>query len=303
VSADGQLALKAEVVMDALRRTAKMEAPVVALGGAVPTWGYRTSMRLAVAPNGRVGLREGASHRVVILDECPVAHPALAALLPDLRVKGADEVSLRVGTASGEATALPSDPKGRLSGLPGHVGIGPSAVLHETVNGRSMRVSAASFFQSGPGAAELLLQMVAAASGELLHDSGPVLDGYGGAGLFSVGLGLEQPILVESSRSACADAVVNVPGAQVHCTPFEEWTPTPVRLAIVDPARAGLGAKGAAVLAATGVERVVLVSCDPVAMARDTRVLADLGFAHAGSTVLDLFPNTPHVEVVTVFTR
>lgn len=303
VSADGQMALKREVVVDALRRTAKLEASVVELGGAVPAWGYRTSMRLAVAANGRVGLREGASHRVVALDDCPVAHPALAALLPTLRVQGADEVSLRVGTASGEATALASDPKARLSGLPPHVGVGSSAVLHETVNGRSMRVSAASFFQSGPAAAELLLETVRAASGDMLHDSGPVLDGYGGAGLFSVGLGLERPILVESSRSACADAVVNVPDGQVHCMPFEEWVPSPVQLAIVDPARTGLGAKGVAVLAATEAERVVLVSCDPVAMARDTRLLIDLGFAHAGSTVLDLFPNTPHVEVVTVFTR
>ena len=85
--------------------------------------------------------------------------------------------------------------------------------------------------------------------------------------------------------------------------PFEEWTPEPVKLAIVDPARAGLGAAAVEVLAGTGAERVVLVSCDPVAMARDTRLLIDLGFAYAGSTVLDLFPNTPHVEVVTVFTR
>jgi 23S rRNA (uracil1939-C5)-methyltransferase len=303
VSAEGQRELKRDIVVDALRRTAKIAEPPVEVGGGVPAWGYRTSMRLAVAPNGRGGLRAGSSHRVVELVDCPVAHPALAALLPSLIVKGADEVSLRVSASTGEATALLSKPNGRVSGLPSHVGVGSSAVLHETVNGRSMRVSAASFFQSGPAAAELLLRTVRSAGGDLLHDSGPVLDGYGGAGLFSAGLGLEQPILVESSRSACADAVVNVPDAQVHCVPFEEWTPEPVKLAIVDPARAGLGASAVEVLAGTGAERVVLVSCDPVAMARDTRLLIDLGFAYAGSTVLDLFPNTPHVEVVTVFTR
>ncbi|HAP74818.1 MAG TPA: 23S rRNA (uracil(1939)-C(5))-methyltransferase, partial [Acidimicrobiaceae bacterium] len=49
--------------------------------------------------------------------------------------------------------------------------------------------------------------------------------------------------------------------------------------------------------------RVVLVSCDPVAMARDTALLAEAGYVHAGATVLDLFPHTPHVEVVTRFDR
>ena len=57
------------------------------------------------------------------------------------------------------------------------------------------------------------------------------------------------------------------------------------------------------VIAATGCHTLVLVSCDPVSLARDARLLAGHGFAHEGSTVLDLFPHTPHVEVVTRFAR
>jgi tRNA/tmRNA/rRNA uracil-C5-methylase (TrmA/RlmC/RlmD family) len=76
-----------------------------------------------------------------------------------------------------------------------------------------------------------------------------------------------------------------------------------VRLAVVDPARAGIGREATAVLAATGAERVVLVSCDPVSLARDAVLLAEHGYAHRESVVLDLFPNTPHVEAVTVFER
>jgi tRNA/tmRNA/rRNA uracil-C5-methylase (TrmA/RlmC/RlmD family) len=38
-----------------------------------------------------------------------------------------------------------------------------------------------------------------------------------------------------------------------------------------------------------------------VSLARDTTLLAAHGYTHAGSTVLDLFPHTPHVEVVTRF--
>ncbi|MEN9643535.1 MAG: hypothetical protein RL238_204 [Actinomycetota bacterium] len=303
VTAEGQLALKASIVADALRRTAKLPDAAVRVGGGVGPWGYRTTMRLAVAPDGSVGLREGASHRVVTLGECPVAHPDLAALLPGLRVRGTDEITLRVGVATGTATALPDDRRGRIDGLPAHVGVGADATITEHVAGASLRVRAASFFQSGPAAAELLVRTVADAAGSLLREAGPVLDAYGGVGLFAAGLGMRDAVLVESSRSACDDARVNLPDAEVVCAPFEQWRPRPVRLAVVDPARAGLGADAAAVLAATGAERVVLVSCDPVSLARDTRLLADHGYDHAGSTVLDLFPNTPHVEVVTVFER
>jgi tRNA/tmRNA/rRNA uracil-C5-methylase (TrmA/RlmC/RlmD family) len=48
---------------------------------------------------------------------------------------------------------------------------------------------------------------------------------------------------------------------------------------------------------------LVLVSCDPVALARDAALLARSGFRHEHSEVLDLFPHTHHVEAVTRFVR
>ena len=58
-----------------------------------------------------------------------------------------------------------------------------------------------------------------------------------------------------------------------------------------------------AALAAAGAERIVLVSCDAAALGRDAVLLAEVGYRHHGSTVLDLFPHTPHVEVVTILDR
>lgn len=305
LEAMAQASAKADIVADALRRTAKLPGADVIIGGAVGPWEYRTSMRLAVAPDGRVGLRAGSSHRVVALQSCMVAHPALAGLLANLRVTGTDEVSLRVSIATGEATAWSPSPGARFAGLAGHVVVGPRSVLHEQVAGVSLRVSAASFFQSGPAAADLLVATVRAACGEALTElQGPLLDAYGGIGLFAATLGALRSIVVESSPPACADAVANLgTSATVVPVAFERWAPQPVELAVVDPARAGLGREAAGVLAATGAQRIVLVSCDPVSLARDATLLAGHGYRHAGSTVLDLFPHTPHVEVVTRFDR
>lgn len=300
-----QLQWKTAIVADALRRTAKLPDAVVHLGGAVDPWAYRTGMRLAVGPDGRTGLRAAASHRVVPLHACLVAHPSLAELLPQLRVRGAEEISLRVSDATGEATAWSAEPAVRFQGLPAHVGVGPQAVLHEVVAGARLRVSAASFFQSGPAAAALLVRTVREACGDSLGSlRGPLLDAYGGVGLFAATLGADHAIVVESAASSCADAVANLGHrGTVVCSPFERWSPQPVELAVADPARAGLGRAAADVLAATGAARLVLVSCDPVSLARDTTLLAAHGYRHGGSTVLDLFPHTPHVEVVTRFDR
>ena len=302
---EAQLQWKAEVVADAMRRTAKMPAADVRVGGAVGPWNYRTTMRLAVAADGRVGLRAASSHRVVALASCMVAHPALAELLPHMRVEGADEVSLRVSVATGEATVWSPSPSVRFEGLPTHVAIGPDATLVERVAGADLQVSAESFFQSGPAAAELLVDAVRRACGDVLDGlRGPLLDAYGGIGLFAATLGAAHNVVVESSRSSCADAVANLGDrATVHRTMFEQWVPQPVELAVADPARSGLGREATDVLAATGARRLVLVSCDPVSLARDTVLLAARGYHHAGSTVLDLFPHTAHVEVVTRFDR
>lgn len=304
-ASDVQLQWKADIVIDALRRTAKLPDADVRIGGAVGPWEYRTGMRLAAAADGRVGLRAASSHRVVGLRSCMVAHHALAAMLPNLRVRDADEISLRVSAATGEATAWSTDPGARFAGLPAHVEVGPDARLTEVVAGVGLRVTASSFFQSGPAAADMLVHTVRDACGESLTGlDGPLLDAYGGIGLFAATLGAEHSIVVESSPSACADAVANLGDrAVVRCTQFERWTPRPVSLAVADPARSGLGREAVDVLAATGAARVVLVSCDPVSMARDTALLAARGYAHRGSTVLDLFPHTPHVEVVTRFDR
>ena len=298
-----QLEFKADIVRDALRRTAKLPEARVFAGGSVSPWEYRTTLRLAVGPSGRVGLRAASSHRVVEMDHCLVAHPSLSVLLPFVRVRDAAEVTLRIGAATGEITASASPADGIVTGLDERVGVGHDAVLHEVVAGARLRVSAASFFQSGPAAAELLVREVRAACSDLLGGPGGFLDAYGGVGLFAATLGPPDAIIIESSTSACADATVNLPDARVECVAFEQWQPQQVRLAVVDPARAGLGAAAAAVLAATGAERIVLVSCDPVSLARDTFLLAGHGYTHDRSTVLDLFPHTPHVEVVTVFAR
>jgi 23S rRNA (uracil1939-C5)-methyltransferase len=304
VETGAQLRLKQAVVIEALKRTGRLIEPVVETGGAVPPWAYRTTLRLATGVD-RLGLRGRSSHDVVELDACPVSHPLLQDLLGRIRVRGDGEVSLRVGTASGERSAWVADGEVDLIDLPADVAVGPAAVVHETIAGATLRVSAASFFQSGPAAAEMLVEAVRLACGELMG-AATIVDAYGGVGLFSSATGISSGIVVvEGSATACADARANLADrrAEVVCSPVEQWKPRPADLVIADPSRSGLGRQAVSVLCATEAERIVVVSCDPVSLARDAALLRDQGYAHGRSMVYDLFPQTHHVEVVTTFDR
>ncbi|MGE0136441.1 MAG: class I SAM-dependent RNA methyltransferase, partial [Ilumatobacteraceae bacterium] len=113
-----------------------------------------------------------------------------------------------------------------------------------------------------------------------------------------------RTVLVEGSPWACADARANLAdrSAEVVESAMEEWTPTTADVVVADPSRRGLGAAAVDRLAATNAETIVLVSCDPVALARDATLLAPR-YELASATVVDLFPQTHHVEVVSRFER
>ncbi|MEN9799659.1 MAG: hypothetical protein RL653_3356, partial [Pseudomonadota bacterium] len=74
------------------------------------------------------------------------------------------------------------------------------------------------------------------------------------------------------------------------------------RYLLVDPPRTG-APKLPAVAKSLGVERLVYVACDPAALARDARALREAGFRAETLQVVDLFPQTHHVEAVMSFAR
>ncbi|HUQ39495.1 MAG TPA: hypothetical protein VM030_05025, partial [Acidimicrobiales bacterium] len=294
--------LKHDVVVDALRRIAKVDDipvdPVVELPGV----GYRTTVR-AVVTDGVAGYRRGAAHDQVTVTECLVTHPLVAHLLVHGRYPGAREVVLRCGARTGERLAAP-----RPSSAPVEV---PDDVrrdhIHEEVAGRRWRISAPSFFQVSPDGAEALVGLVAGAAGTPDTPGATAVDLYSGVGLFAgavAGLGWGVTA-VEGQAAAVADAEVNLAadGVRVVRADVSRWRPQPADLVVADPSRAGLGREGVAVVTACAPRRVVLVSCDPAAMARDIRLLASEGYRPLTVSPVDLFPHTFHVETVTVLDR
>ena len=316
---DAQLVAKVDIVSDALRRLGRWKEPVVRVGATLDPWGFRTTLRAAVV-GGRAGLRMGSSHDVLTLSSCAVAHPLLEELLVNGDFGTATEVTLRVGTATGERIAVvtPSASGVRLPSAVLVLGVdelksGRRAWIHEEVAGRVWRISAESFFQTRPDGAEALVNVVAQMAADILEDSArdqpTLVDAYCGVGLFAGSLlaGREGWRAVAAGRggASVADAEVKLADLDVRVvgTSIERFRVPSADLVIADPSRAGLGRKAVKVLAAAEADRFLLVSCDPAAAGRDIALLTSAGYEPVEAVVVDMFPHTHHVEVVTRLDR
>ena len=74
-------------------------------------------------------------------------------------------------------------------------------------------------------------------------------------------------------------------------------------VAIVDPPRKGCAPEVFAAIDKMGIERLVYVSCDPATLARDSALLATMGYTARRACGVDLFPRTPHVETVVMLSH
>lgn len=308
VDVAAQLPAKATIVVDALRRTAKLTDPTVRLGRAAPATAYRTTIRVIADSDGRLGFRAARSHDVIATPGCLVVHPRLRSVMAEAVADPELEVTLRVSAATGETTARWNRRSGDVHALPRGVDTDDDAVVHERLGDVDLRVSSASFFQPGPDAASLLVETVREMTPELAG-AAVAVDAYAGVGVFILCAIPDtcRAVAIESARSAADDAEHNLAGrdATVHHADVDRFVGDggAVDVVIADPPRSGLGKRGVAALVALRAPVLTLVSCDPVALARDAHLLAADGYRFDHVTVVDLFPQTHHVETVARFTR
>jgi 23S rRNA (uracil1939-C5)-methyltransferase len=198
------------------------------------------------------------------------------------------------------------------------VTVGASELTYRTSTG-AYRVSAGAFFQTNRFLIDELVEIVTAGrSGEL------ALDLYAGVGLFSTALACNHRhiVSVESSQTAASDLQYNLPGSgkavhsateqylaelgdkgrvgQDEVLPQLRHQPDTV---VVDPPRSGLGDRVARLLASAGAPRVTYVSCDPATLARDLVPLQAAGYGVEQVHLIDLFPQTYHLESVVQLVR
>lgn len=296
--------------------------------------GYRHLVKLVAAP-ARGGVRLGAygrhSHDVVPIDGCAVLHPALRPITGLRLPVPADvlrHVVVRRARSNGKLLATlvarRDDPALRRAAdrLPVHgvhlhlhddtgdaiFGRGPTTrlrgldTLDERVGGAALAVGPTDFFQTNPALAARIWA-------DLPTPDGPLLDLFCGVGAVSCALGTRGAVFpvhgIELSEAAVSRARANAVQNGLTAT----FAAGPVATApipdgfegatvVVNPPRSGLGEAVVARLVALRPRRVLYVSCEPRALARDLVGLHATGLSVRRVTPYDMFPNTPHVETV-----
>ena len=325
-----QLATKTEILTDLLKRIGKIEnPPVQPMIPSPDSWNYRNHVQFHLTEDGKLGyvspLPAGEGDpkgRVMGITECHLPEPSIDAFWRQLDFEPGttiQRVSLRLGNDDDLMLVLESDspepPELEIeAGISvAHVYDGNAVVLagndHILVRvlDRDFQVSAASFFQVNTIMAGKMIEHLLACLRVSLSET--LLDVYCGVGLFSAFLApkCKAVIGIESSGSACGDFAVNLDefdnvglyeGFAEEVIPHLEAGPD---IVTVDPPRAGLEKRVVDGILKLHPRLIAYVSCDPSTLARDARRLIHGGYRLKDVTPFDLFPQTYHIESVSIF--
>jgi 23S rRNA (uracil1939-C5)-methyltransferase len=320
-----QLQYKKTILEEQIRRLAGVAEPNVR--GIIPSaspWNYRNTVQFHLDPQGRVGYQRPMSHKVLPISECHLPVDGLNQVWPQLAFDGGlpiERIELRQSSDEDVLMVI----EGEAGSLPEVSLESPISVVHESqgeqvvvagldylfmdVATRAFMVSAGSFFQVNTAQAEQMVKLVLES---LQPEPGQtVMDLYAGVGLFSAFLAplVKRLVAVEVSESACKDFAYNLDefeNVELYVGLTEEILPSlsvKADAVVLDPPRAGMEKPAVEALLAMQPERIVYVSCDPSTLARDAKRLLAGGYTLQHSTPVDMFPQTFHIESVSLFTR
>jgi 23S rRNA (uracil1939-C5)-methyltransferase len=341
-SADAPYAAwKRGLLVDALARAGFAEAPVAELVRSPPCARRRADLALRRTPRGVVlGLHARGSAEVVDLSACLVLSPALVALFAPLRgVLAGLSCLAREGSAvlnlldSGPDLLLRTDAPlsaadraalaafGAAAGIPRIAwarGDGPPEVAAQYgpavigFDGVAVFPPPGAFLQAtAAGEAAIRAAVLAGLPGRV-PGRRRIVELFAGCGTLTFSLARRAPVLAfEGAADALAalEAAARAAALPVSAARRDlarrPLLPEELReaaAAVLDPPYAGAAAQ-MPLLARAGVPRIVLVSCNPAALARDGRALREAGYSVLAATPIDQFRWSAHLESVVVFGR
>jgi len=274
-------------------------------------WFYRNRIQLHF-DKGRSGFNRLGSNQLVPVSDCFIASPLLVDAirqLSEIATKPewpsflqslelfSNETDLQINVLD---TTRPVAAR-FFDWLKKFLPLAPGPIAYQAV-GHSFRISHGAFFQVNRFLIERLVEEVI---GQETSDH--AIDLYAGVGLFSLPMAKKFARVdsVERSGPAVRDLEFNAQQAEIaNVTASREASEDFLRgvraapdLIIADPPRSGLGKEATQELLRVKPKKLVIVSCDPATLARDLKVLLT-GFAIEKMTLVDLFPQTYHLETV-----
>lgn len=302
---DRQIHWKRTILVEVMRRIGKLDPatiPAPRIHASPLNYRLRSRLQVDTAPPFATGFYAVRSHRVVPLPaECEVVGPKVIAHLDEIRVAASSVRPAAIETLENEREIVVHLHE-RESGEP------PVTTL--TIGPYEYRLSAGSFFQVNRHLLSLLQELVME-SAAMSEPKRLAWDLYGGVGFFALPLSsiFDRVVTVESSQESHRWAVSNggpysnLAPVRSDVTRFLQRSSEIADFILVDPPRAGLDPEVTRLVGESGASRICYLSCDPVTFSRDAARLLRLGWTLASIDLIDLFPNTHHIETLSSFVR
>ena len=189
-----------------------------------------------------------------------------------------------------------------------------NSTIQDYIGDFKFNISPLSFFQVNPVQTEVLYNKALEYAD--LSGKETVFDAYCGTGTITLflsqkaekvyGVEIIEPAIINARENAMLNNVDNV---EFFVGKSEEIIPQLINdnvkadVIVVDPPRKGCDIKLLQAIGKTKPERVVYVSCDPSTLARDLKILDEMGYKTVEVQPVDMFPQTSHVENVALLVK
>ncbi len=328
-----QLGYKRAFVTEALTRIAKVRHPVNETVPSPSAWHYRNAAQYLVTPQG-LAYRERRGRDPLVVHGDPLVMQAIGdvvARLDPALLDPATEIAFRASLLTGEVVAAVigagetrtflrasdhlmdagvvgvslAQPAGRRFSAGVRL-IAGEADIREQFGRVQVSVSATGFAQVNPPAAGLAYVRAAELAGSGEH----AVDLYGGSGAIGrhLALSFRRVTVLDAAAEALARGRQDVAESGETNVTFRDgdaarFSELGTDVIVVDPPRAGLEEGAREHIHSSTADRLVYISCDPATWARDVGDLTRRGWKLGEVTPHDFYPQTSHVELVSVFNR
>jgi len=321
-----QVKAKAAILREQLERIGGLrDIPAVEIMDAPKPWYYRNHVQFHLTHEGKLGYQKAHSNQTFAIRECHLPEEAINQLWPKVEIEsipGLERISLRQGVDEDMLLILESSDPQPLDfsiedlaisavqvGPTGRVVLAGSDHIVMEVSGKRFKVSATSFFQINTRQAQAMVKRLSEHLS--LDEDMTILDVYCGVGLYSSFLApkVKRLVGIEISPASCEDFVLNLDefeNVELYEASAEEvlgsisFNPD---IIILDPPRAGLGVKTIEGIFTQGAGQLAYISCDPATLARDGKQLAAGGYSLVKVTLIDMFPQTYHIESISFWEK
>ena len=310
-----QLKFKEETFINIVNRSTSLDLKPIVIESSKTKY-YRNKITLKIE-NNKWGYYQNKTHKIINISNCLIAKESINNIINNqnlFKIKEG-EIVIRSNYNDEILISITSNTKvevdiNRLKEISKLLGVivnnkiiyGKDSFI-ELIDNKLFKVSINSFFQVN---LNILKEIFKILSRKTYNN---IIDLYCGVGSLGIVINKNKLFGIEISESSIKDALINSKMNQQNNNYYIlgdsskiEDIKEEIDMIIIDPPRSGVDKKTIEHILKSNVKNIIYMSCNPITLSRDLNILKEI-YLIENSYILDMFPQTYHVECVTLMSR